>query len=144
MKMAPDQSIPTALSWKTHPLVDESRSRSTLLCALIAGCSIGAALSFDGLAYGLIALVVLTLSLSRYLLPTRYNLDENGVEINHLGRRQERPWTQFRRLDIHKDGIFLSPFTRASRLDSFRGYFLRFGPEKNSIIDFARTHVAPE
>ena len=142
--MAPDQNAPAFLSWKAHPLIDESRPRSTLLCALIAGCSIAAALSFEGLAYGLIALVVLILSLSRYLLPTRYSLDEKGVEITHLGRRQERPWTQFRRLDIHEDGIFLSPFTRTSRLDSFRGYFLRFGPEKNSIIDFARTHVAPE
>ena len=70
--MAPDQSGPASLSWKAHPLIDESRPRSTLLCALIAGCSIGAALSFDDLAYGLIALAVLTLSLSRYLLPTRY------------------------------------------------------------------------
>ena len=46
--------------------------------------------------------------------------------------------------DINEDGIFLSPFTRTSRLDSFRGYFLRFGPGKNTIIAFARTHVAPE
>jgi hypothetical protein len=142
--MAPDQRAPAPLSWKAHPLIDESRSRSTLLCALIAGCSLAAGLSFEGLAYGLIALVVLLLSLSRYLLPTRYSLDEKGVEISHLGRRQACPWTQLRRLDIHENGIFLSPFTRASRLDSFRGYFLRFGREKNSIIDFARTHVAPE
>jgi len=144
LQTAPDQSVPTALNWKAHPLVDEPRPKSALLCALIGGCSIGAALSFDGFAYGLITLMVLSLALSRYLLPTHYTLDENGIEIAHLGRRQQHPWTQFHRLDIHKDGLFLSPFARAHRLDSFRGCFLRFGPEKDSIIDFAQIHVAPE
>ncbi len=136
--------VPTALSWKAHPLVDEPRAKSALLCALIAGFTIGVTLSFEGLAYGLITLVVLTLSLSRYLLPTHYALDEGGIKIAHLGRKQQRPWALFQRADIHKDGIFLSPFARARRLDSFRGCFLRFGAEQDPVIHFVQTHVAPE
>ena len=144
LQTAPDQSVPTALSWKAHPLIDEPRAKSAVLCALIAGLAIGAAFSFDGLAYGLITLVVLALSLSRYFLPTRYALDKSGLEIAHLGRNQHRTWAQVQRVDIHKDGIFLSPFVRTSRLDSFRGCFLRFDTEQDPIIHFVQAHVATQ
>ena len=102
-----------------------------------------AAIGFEGPGYGLVSLAVLVASLWRYWLPTRYRLDGQGVWVAHLGWERLHPWGQFRRAEVHRDGIFLSPFPRASRLDAFRGFFLRFGGCRGEVVSFVREHVAP-
>ena len=133
------------MHWQTHPLLDEPRLKSIALVALIIAFTIGVTISLDGAAYGLITLVVLTLSMSRYLLPTRYELDDDGLEVAHLLRSQHHSWSAFRRADHHRDGLFLSPFAESSRLDSFRGCFLRYGATEDgaasAIEAFVRAHV---
>jgi len=131
-----------AARWTIHPLLQEPRRKTALLIAVILGFSLGAAFSFEGLVYGLVALVVLVASLSRYWLPTRYLLDAQGVRIEHLGWQRRRSWDQFRRADVHADGVFLSPFLRASRLDSFRGCFLRFRKNRDEVMRLVREYVA--
>lgn len=129
------------LAWSSHPLAQEPPARSALLCALIAGVSLMAGLTFHGPGYGLISLAVLVGSLSRYFLPTRYRLDAAGVRASHLGRSQMQTWEQIRRADLRRDGVFLSPFPRPSRLDSFRGVYLRFHANRDQVRDFVQAHV---
>lgn len=130
------------IHWISHPLVQEPWIKTALLCAIVAGFSLGAMFSFDGLVYGLVALVVLASSMARYWLPTRYVVDEQGVQMTLLGWERRRPWSQFRRVDIHRDGLFLSPFAHSSRLDSFRGCFLRLHAGREDVVDFVRERVA--
>ena len=129
------------LSWKVHPLLEEPWPKSAALMGLVAAVSAAVALGFGGWAYGTVSLVVLALSVSRYLLPTHYALDESELRIRHLGRQQQRPWQQCRRADVHGDGVFLSPFTRPSRLDPFRGCFLRFGGHREAVLRYVGEHV---
>ena len=111
-------------SWVCHPLVEEPWPKSAALAAAILAFSALAAVAFEGLLYGAIALAVLSGSMSRFLLPTSYELGSAGIAVNHLFRRRLRPWEEMRRIEVRKDGVFLSPFARPSRLDSFRGLFL--------------------
>ena len=134
------------MHWQAHPLLDEPRLKSTALCLLITASTIAVGISFDGVAYGLLTLVILSLSMSRYLLPTRYSLDEEGLEVAHMLRSQRHPWTTFRRADRQRDGLFLSPFAASSRLVSFRGCFLRFGSDSvaadpKSVEAYVDAHV---
>lgn len=129
------------LRWSVHPLVQESWGKTGGLMGIVVGVSVGAAVSFSGVAYGLVSFVVLMVSLSRYWLPTRYELDESGVHIGHAGRKRQRSWSEFRRLDVLRDGVFLSPFARASRLDSFRGLFVRCAENRDAVVEFARRYV---
>ena len=131
------------LVWTAYPLRDEPAWKSAALCGAIAGCSWLAAASLGGAVYGLISLAVLTASTTRYLLPTRYVLDDRQASWRQLTWRR-RPWSAFRRVDRHADGLFLSPFRRPSRLDSFRGVFLRFGPgvDADEVAALARARVA--
>ena len=140
-------SDPTAnrhgpLDWTAHPLRDEPAWKSAALGALIVGFSALAAASLDGAVYGLISLVALAAATLRYLLPTRYLLDDQEASWRQLTWRR-RSWSTFRRVDRHADGIFLSPFRRPSRLDSFRGVFLRFGPgvDADEVVALARDRV---
>ena len=64
-----------------------------------------------------------------------------GLECRHLGRRQARQWTQFHRIDTRPNGLFLSPFTRPSRLDSFRGFFLPFHQNRDAVVYYVRRYV---
>ena len=115
---------PALCSWICHPLVEEPWPRSAALVAAILVFSGLAWFAFEGLLYGAISLAVLTVSMSRFLLPTSYEVGAAGIAVSHLFRRRLRPWEQVRRIEVRQDGLFLSPFTRPSRLDSFRGLFL--------------------
>jgi hypothetical protein len=108
---------------------------------VVVAVSAGAALSFEGLEYGLLSLAVLLVSLSSYFFPTHYQLGEAGVQVRHLGRSRLWPWAQFCRIDRCPEGIFLSPFARPSRLDSFRGCLLRAPRDPEAVRHFAQRHV---
>lgn len=129
------------MHWESHPLTEEPILKSVTLCMLIIAFAVAVTISFNGIAYGLVTLIILSLSTSRYLLPTRYSLDENGVEIVHLLRCQRHPWTSFRRTASQRDGVFLSPFAASSRLDSFRGCFLRYGGNSDAVQAYVKNHV---
>ena len=131
-----------ALCWESHPLRREKPAKSILLVALIVSAAVAAAVGFEHWFYGVFSLGALTASLSRYFFPTRYVLDGAGISSEHLGLKQRRSWAEFRRADEHRDGIFLRPSLRSSRLDSFRGVFLRFDQNREEVAHFVRCHVS--
>lgn len=115
---------PARCSWVCHPLVEEPWPKSAALVGAILAFSALAAVAFEGLLYGAIALAVLSGSMSRFFLPTSYEIGGAGIAVSHLFRRRLRTWEEIRRVEVRKDGLFLSPFARPSRLDNFRGLFL--------------------
>jgi len=127
--------------WTSHPLRDEPPWKSAALIGLIAGFSAGAWWSLEGLVYGLITCAVLVASVSRYLLPVHYRLTEREVAVTHAGVTRRTPWDRFQKFHIHPDGVFLSPFGRPSRLDSFRGRFLRFKDNRDEVMAVVRAGV---
>ncbi len=134
---------PTAseLRWTVHPLRDEPPVKTILLILIILGLSILVGIAFNTPAYGFLSAVLLTASMSRYFLPTRYALQENTVLIAHLGTRRTIPWSRIRRHSVLPDGVFLSPFASPHRLDPFRGCFLRLRANRDEVIDYVQTRL---
>ena len=124
----------TELRWTVHPLRDEPGSKSALLVGIILVLTAGIWISFHSSGYGFLTFGLLTGAMSRYFLPTRYALAPQGIAISHLGVKRRVPWAQFRRATRHADGVFLSPFSRPNRLDTFRGYFLRFANNGDEVM----------
>ncbi len=129
------------LQWIVHPLVEETRFKSASLCLALVAFPLLAAHSFGGVVYGVISLITLITAMSRYLFPTRYRLDASGVETEHLLWKKRRTWSDFGRARIRRDGLFLSPFEHAHRLDSFRGEFIRCPGNRESVSSFVEQHV---
>lgn len=127
--------------WKVHPLVHERTAKSISLVVIVHAVVVVVFLSFEHYFYGIISYVVLVASLSTFLFPSYYTLDETGVHRVHLGRRQRRRWADFRRVDESSSGLFLSPFSRPSRLDSFRGFFLPFHQNRDLVVYYVQRHV---
>ena len=133
---------PARCSWISHPLVEEPWPKSAALVAAILAFSALAAATFEGLMYGAIALAVLSGSMSRFLLPTSYEIGGSGIAVSHLFRRRLRTWEEIRRVEVREDGLFLSPFPRPSRLDSYRGLFLpASGMEVEQLQELVGRHV---
>lgn len=131
------------MAWTCHPLRDEPWLKSLALAGAIVASAAVMGVSLEGAVYGVVAFVVLVLATVGYLLPTHYALDAEGVASRQFVWRR-RPWSSFRRAVRQPDGIFLGPLRRPSRLDAFRGMFLRFGPDADvtQIDALVQAHVA--
>lgn len=124
------------MTWTVHPLVQEPWPRSLALMAAIAAFAAVAAVGMGGAGYAVISVVVLCASLSRYWLPTHYGLDDTGVWVEHLGQRRCWAWRDLRRWQRVRGGVVLSPLARNSRLDAFRGAYLRCGDRQAEVVEF--------
>ena len=130
------------LRWTVHPLRDEPPAKTALLIFIVLGFSVLVAIAFDAPAFGYLSAVLLTASMSRYFLPTRYALQESHILIAHLGARRTIPWSRIRRRTVGPDGVFLSPFASPHRLDPFRGCFLRLRDNRDEVIHYVETRLA--
>ena len=130
-----EQPAAATLRWRSHPVVDDF-PRSLLLVGIVVGVSVLAGFAFGGAGYGLLAVVVLAVSLTSYFVPTDFELDDDGVTVRILGRSQRVAWARVRRYTVHREGVHLSPFAKPSRLDSFRGTFLRFAGNADEVVSF--------
>jgi hypothetical protein len=129
------------LSWRSHPVVDDF-PRSVLLVAAVAASCVAAGVCFGGAGYGLLAAALLGGSFARYFVPTRYELNRTGVSVRFLGQTRAVAWGDVRRVSVHREGVHLSPFEQPSRLDSFRGTFLRFAGNAEEVVSFVREQAA--
>ncbi len=129
--------------WSCHPLREEPAMKSMALGIAIVGSAAVVTASLGNVAYGVIAVVVLIAATMGYLWPTHFVIDSHGAAWKQLLWRR-RPWAAFRRAERHPDGVFLSPFRQRSRLDAFRGVFLRFGAGADvaQIDALIRIHVS--
>jgi hypothetical protein len=116
-----------SLAWTLHPIRHQP-ARTVLLAGvtLFVGWAVAVRWEMPGLAA--VAVLVLLVSASPHLLPTRFRLDDAGVRIRFLGTERHRAWADLKRYREAKEGVLLSPLGRRSLLDETRGLFLRFAP----------------
>ena len=135
--MSPSDSI----VWTSWPLHDEPPRKTILLIAVI-----GLTVAFSAMMAffaGLLAAVLLFVLMGPYFLPTRFAVSERGVEKRFPLFNRSRSWDVYKRYAMLKDGVFLGTFAIPSRLDSFRGDFLRFsgGIDRELVLALVRKHV---
>lgn len=123
----------------------EHRGRSAALVAFLAPLF---ALIFAqyGPAMGAFAAALLLASLAPYLLPTRWEIHEDGVRQIMGPYRVHRRWEEFRNFYWDEVGVKLSTFSRRSRLEPYRGMFLRFARggaagSRDEVLALVRRHV---
>lgn len=137
--MAHDDPARVLLAWRSHPLQRAGARRG-----LAIGVTIGiplALLFLYGPFYALLAVAILGGSLASFFLPTHYVLYAGGLEARFLGVNRRFTWDQFRSYYPDKNGVLLSPFTRPSRLENFRGFYLRFDGCRDEILRIVSERV---
>ena len=136
--------LPTTLSWTVHPVVENWR-KTLLLGVFLALLLFGIYWGFQSIYVALISGIFLIGSLYKYFLPFHHQCEADRLIITSCCYRLERSWETFRSFYVDANGVLLSPFARPTRLENFRGVYVRFGklpPE--AVVDFIRSKIKSE
>lgn len=137
-----DQSTPQQ-TWRVHPL-RENWTRSTLLLLFLLLLFSGIYWLFQSAFVTLLSAIFVTGSLYRYFVPFQYELYEHELVVSAPFYRLIKPWSDFRSCYVDKNGVLLSPFAKPSRLENFRGTYVRFGANRSEVVDFIKSKITTE
>lgn len=94
--------------------------------------------------FTVLALVVLFGSLSKFYLPTKYELNEKEVIIKTTTQQLKKEWSLYRSFYPDKNGVLLSPYSEQTRMENFRGIYLMFEKNKDEVLQYIKTHINQE
>jgi hypothetical protein len=121
-----------AFTWNAHPA--KERPGATLFAlAVIVATGVLCGLMMN-LWWAALASLVLIVSLNRFFFPSRFTIDGEGVVASYLFGSRRFDWSQVRRFQHDRHGVFLSTRAAASRLDAYRGMQLLFGRSKDEVL----------
>ena len=133
MSLQAADSPQPVMSWTVH--LARRQPAKTLICvAFIAAVSAGGYFAISPYAAALVC-AALAASLSDFLFPIRFIIWEDRVGCRMLLKSAEIKWTKVKRCYLDDYGVKLSPLGRASRLEAFRGVYLRFANNENEVIE---------
>ena len=128
------------LAWTVHLYSQDPTKRiSIFLFAAIS--ALAGLLIFHNLIFAVIAVVAILASTAEFWLPLHYKLDEKGASVRCAFSVTAIEWSQVRRIVLAEEGWKLSPHRSEGRTSPFRGVYLRFAEEPETIQEYVRCHV---
>lgn len=122
------------LQWVCHPI----KSKSVLITIfLVLMLTVLVSLTYywtESKLFAALAALILWGSLSQYFLPVGFVFNDKDVVIKYTTHRITKGWHLFRSYYVDRNGVLLSPFVRPSRLESFRGLYIRFAGNKDEVM----------
>lgn len=135
-----DTSIGEILEWTCHP-AKKNRKKTILVTAFIAVVVLAVYFWTYSAFFTILAILILTGSLAAYYFPTHYTFTEDEIIIRTTTQRLVKKWAQYRSYYPDKNGVLLSPFVRPSRLENFRGVFIRFSDNKDEVVGYVMRRI---
>lgn len=130
------------MRWSVHPA--KYHRTKTILTLIFIGVFLCFVAVFYGVFWSLLGFIILFFSLNSYFLPTHYEVTETEVIVRKIFMTQKRRLSDFRKIYRGKNGILLSPFTRKTFLNQFRGIFLFLPPGDSEIEQYLRKRVGSD
>jgi hypothetical protein len=128
-----------SFSWTSFPAAENKPK------ALLVGLFLIALFVFIYVSFGTMWLAVSLLLLGSSVVPffavTRYRMTDEEVEAFHFFHTVRKPWSSFKSYYEDRRGVLLSPFDRPSRLENYRGLYLRFGDRREEVMAFVKKKV---
>jgi len=112
----------------------EPRKRFIVLGVM---CLVGlAGMVFPGgnLAFSIIGMGLILASNPEVFLPIRYELSESGAKSRCFLSLTFVEWTRVKKMWEDDDGVKLSIFDNSSRLEAFRGIYLRYANNRDAVL----------
>ncbi|TEU00853.1 MAG: hypothetical protein E3J23_01495 [Candidatus Stahlbacteria bacterium] len=120
------------IEWVSFPAVENLR-KTTIATIFIIGLSTLLYFLY-GPIYGFLSILFLGFSLLPYYTPTTYRLNEDGIEVKKVFYTIKKSWSNFRSFYPDKNGVLLSPFPIPTRLENFRGIYIRFRGNREGVL----------
>jgi hypothetical protein len=133
-----------SVTWTVHP----ARRRPftavvvvVLVCgvAVIGGTALGEGYEWTSWLF----VVLLLASISTFLLPTTYTVDEEGISVKHLLSTRRRLWKDIRRVELGTRAALLSPFAEPRPLDRWRALLVHLEGAPAEARDALAAHQTP-
>jgi hypothetical protein len=112
------------LEWRVDFGAERPSQRLLVLGVALVAAYIG--LQLGGILLSAIGFLVVLVSTAELFLPLQYRIDEQGARVKCGLSVTAITWPDVKRLIPMRDGVKLSPLEKPSRLDEFRGVYLRF------------------
>ena len=125
-----------SLEWSSF-LAAENKTRTLLVTLFLLALFAIIYVSFGSLWF-IVSMLLLGGSVAPYFAPTRYKMTEEGVEAFQFFHTTRKTWESFRSYYEDRRGVLLSPFDRPSRLENYRGLYLRFGGRKDEVMEYVK------
>jgi len=82
----------------------------------------------------LLAVILLLGAVAPFFVITRYRLDGEGISMKRYVTTMKKRWEELRSYYPDKNGVLVSPFAKPSRLENFRGVYLRFRGNREKVL----------
>ena len=80
-------------------------------------------------------------SMSPFFFPTQYELTQDRVKVNFLAVKKNKAWSEFRSYYPDRSGVFISPFAKPSRIENYRGLYLRYEGNQEDVLSFVKSKI---
>jgi hypothetical protein len=121
-----------ALQWTLHLGASEPR-KVVLVIAIALGAGLVGMLVMRSPLFAVLGILMVLAPNSEFLLPVRYAVTEKGVSSKWGVNNNFLAWEDVRQVRWSEFGVKLSPLNRPSRLEAFRGVYLRFRGNKQDV-----------
>ncbi len=119
--------------WVSHPVKESVKLNIVAFIGILimfAGGFIW--LGIPGLG---LAIIIILLTLLPYFLPTEYIINEEGIRVKYLFQDKTYKWSHFKSYYKDNKGILLSPFSSPTRLENYRGLYVRYGKYRDRVTE---------
>ncbi len=132
----------TPLRWSVHLA---SAHRLKLICAL-AAVALVAVLAYEviGPAGPIAVLFAMAGALAEFLFPMRFEIGLESAICRTVFKKAEIPWSRVKTCYLDDCGVKLSPLEPGSRLEAYRGVYLRFADNREQVIEAVKAMRAAQ
>jgi len=123
------------LQWRIWPMKD--RKKLAIFVSVVFPFLLVVYLT-SGIYWTVFSIIVFAFSLGQFLTPTTYILDHEGVTVKRPFYTLKKPWSAFKRYEVDKNGVFLSPFSKPRRIEAYRGIYLIAHKNRDEVADFVK------
>jgi hypothetical protein len=125
------------LEWVSHPAKRNIRT-TVIVTVFLALLLVVIYFMTYSVWFTVLGFMILYGALASFYFPTRYKFSEKELTIKTTLQTLKKQWSQYRSYYPDKNGVLLSPFVRPTRLENFRGIYIRFEKNRDEVVAFVR------
>lgn len=126
-----------AFRWNVRPSDKDPSKRWGVVVVALAAFGLGVLL-FQSLLFGALGCAFVLATSAEYWLGISYKVDSKSASSRCGLSLTSLDWGDVKRAIVSEEGVKLSPLGTSSRMDVFRGVFLRFGTERERVLESVR------
>lgn len=128
------------LEWICHP-AKRNMKVTVAVSVLIAVLVVIVYYATFSVWFTILGFLILTGSLAGFYFPSHYRFTDDEVIVRTTMQTLHKKWSQYRSFYPDKNGVLLSPFARPSRLENFRGIYIKFWDNKDKVMAIVREKI---